>query len=248
MSIFRDLLKTANERGGGYIVLIDPDKLEKAKSIDLAAKAARGGADAIFVGSSMLLNSGLDDLVKAIKNVVDIPVIMFPGSTMQICKHADAILFLSLISGRNPYYLIGEQVKAAPIIRHHGVEPISTGYMLIESGKLTSAEFMSNTRAMPRGKFDIAKATALAAQYLGMKMIYLEAGSGAEKAVKVEMVREVSDYVNLPVIVGGGLRKPEQARARVEAGANFIVTGNVLESNSDLSLIRAFAEATHVNE
>ena len=106
MSIFRDLLKTANERGGGYIVLIDPDKLEKAKSIDLAAKAARGGADAIFVGSSMLLNSGLDDLVKAIKNVVDIPVIMFPGSTMQICKHADAILFLSLISGRNPYYLI----------------------------------------------------------------------------------------------------------------------------------------------
>lgn len=248
MSVYSYLMDIVRRRGAGYIVLIDPDKHSRKQIGELVEAACEGDADAIFVGSSIVLNSGFDNLVRLIKRIASVPVILFPGSTMQISRHADAILFLSLVSGRDPNYLIGEQVKAAPVIRHLGVEPISTGYMLIESGKMTSAEFMSNTRPIPRDKFDIAKATALAAEFLGMKLIYLEAGSGAAYPVKTEMIAEVNRYVRTPIIVGGGIRRPEEAHERVRAGASFVVTGNILEKKANRSLIREFARAVHVRE
>lgn len=246
MSIYQYFQDVAQKKGAGYFVLIDPDRLDKAAILKLSEKACDAGADALFVGSSLLLSSDLDDLLMAIRTVATIPIVIFPGNIMQISRHADAILFLSLISGRNPNFLIGEQVRAAPIIRQYGLEPISTGYMLIDSGRLTSAEFMSNTRPIPRDKCDIAKATALAAEYLGMRLLYLEAGSGAQYPVSTEMIREVTNYSSLPIIAGGGIRTPEQARERVQAGASFIVTGNALENMTDGNMIREFASAVHV--
>ncbi len=245
VSVYHYLLEVKRKQGAGYFVLLDPDKLPRSELIALAEKASDEGADLLLMGSSLLLNSGFDELIHEVKAKVRIPVVVFPGNTMQISRHADAILFLSLISGRNAHYLIGEQVRAAPILEHLGVEPISTGYMLIESGRQTSAEFMSNTRPIPRNKPDIAKATALAAEYLGMRFVYLEAGSGALYPVEPVMIREVADYVNIPLIVGGGIRTPEQARERVQAGASFIVTGNILEEKVSNSLVKEFAEAIH---
>jgi phosphoglycerol geranylgeranyltransferase len=243
--ILTQLLQIREQRGAGYFVLIDPDKWPAARLPEIAAAAGEQGADALLIGSSLLLNPNFDDIVRSIKNAAAIPAIIFPGSTMQISRHADAILFLSLVSGRNPSYLIGEQVLAAPVIKHLGIEPIATAYMLIESGRSTSAEFMSATRPIPRDKNDIAQATALAAQYLGFRLIYLEAGSGAENPVATEMIAAVSGFVDLPIIVGGGLRRPELAAAAVAAGASFIVTGNVLEKDGHSQLIREFAEAIH---
>lgn len=229
----------------GYFVLIDPDKWELSQLADMAAAASEGGADAILIGGSLIMAANFDEMVLAIRSAASIPCIIFPGSVMQISRHADAILFLSLVSGQNPNYLIGEQVKAAPLIHHLALEAIPTGYMLIESGRVTSAEFMSNTRPIPRDKNDIAKATALAAQYLGMKLIYLEAGSGAQHPVTLGMINAVSSYVNIPVIAGGGIRTPERAAQCVAAGASFVVTGNVLENEEGRKMIGNFAAAIH---
>jgi phosphoglycerol geranylgeranyltransferase len=180
-----------------------------------------------------------------IKQNTSVPVIIFPGSIMQVSSVADAILFLILISGRNPEHLIGSQVIAAPLIRRSGLEPISTGYMLIEGGNTTSAEFMSNTKPIPRDKTDIAVAHALAAEIIGMKLVYLDAGSGANASVPEEMIRAIARTCSLPMIVGGGIRTPEDARRKVEAGASFIVTGTITEHNNHRSFIREFAEAVH---
>lgn len=245
MTVYTRLLNIREERGAGYFVLLDPDKWATAELLDLAERVAEGGADAVLMGSSLLLSNSFDALVAAVRNRVDIPVIIFPGSVTQISRNADALLFLSLVSGRNPNYIIGEQIKAAPVIKAFDLEAIATGYMLVESGCVTSAEFMSNTRPIPRDKPDIAKVTALAAQYLGMKLVYLEAGSGARYSVPEEMIAAVAEYITIPVIVGGGIRRPEEARAKVEAGAAFVVTGNVLEKKGNAHLIREFAEAIH---
>jgi putative glycerol-1-phosphate prenyltransferase len=183
--------------------------------------------------------------LRAIKQNTSVPVIIFPGSIMQVSSVADAILFLILISGRNPEHLIGSQVVAAPIIKRSGLEAISTGYMLIEAGNMTSAEFMSNTKPIPRDKPDIAVAHALAAEIIGMKFVYLDAGSGANASVPEEMIRSVAGKCSLPVIVGGGIRTPEDARKKIEAGAAFIVTGTVTEHNNHRSFIKEFAEAVH---
>ncbi|MFQ6113895.1 MAG: phosphoglycerol geranylgeranyltransferase, partial [bacterium] len=182
MNTFERLLRIRDTRGAGYLVLIDPDKWDQDKIVKIARQANDCGADALLMGGSLLLSSKFDEWVELVKKQIDIPLIIFPGSPTQVSRNADAIFFLSLISGRNPTYIIGEQVKAAPVIKAIGIEPISVGYMLIESGRITSAEFMSNTRPIPRDKPEIAKATALAAEYLGMKMVYLEAGSGADKS------------------------------------------------------------------
>lgn len=245
MNVSAYLDKIKSEKGAGYFLLLDPDRLQQPAVVELAVKAAENGVDALLVGSSILINSGFDALIKAVKSAVKIPVIIFPGSALQISQYADAILFLSLISGRNPDYLIGQQVRSAPIIKHIALEAISTGYMLIKSGNYTSAEYMSNTSPIPADKPDIARATALAAQILGMKLIYLEAGSGATQPVPIEMVRKVTSYVDIPVIVGGGIRKPEEANERVLAGASFIVTGNYFEDKNNHHMIREFAAAIH---
>jgi phosphoglycerol geranylgeranyltransferase len=180
-----------------------------------------------------------------IKENTSVPVIIFPGGIMQVSSVADAILFLVLISGRNPEHLIGSQVIAAPIIRRSGLEPISTGYMLIEAGNTTSAEFMSNTKPIPRDKPDIAVAHALAAEIIGMRFVYLDAGSGANASVPEEMIRAIASKCSLPLIVGGGIRTPEEARRKVEAGASFVVTGTVTEHNNHRSFIKEFAKAVH---
>lgn len=248
-SVYTYLLDIARQKGSGYLALLDPDRLKIHQLVHLAVRCAEGGVDALLVGSSLLLSVTFDEVVAAIKKKVNLPVIIFPGGLGQICRHADAILFLSLVSGRNPHLLIGEQVRAAPMVKEFGLEPIPTGYILVESGQTTSIEFISNTRPIPRDKPDIAMAHALAAEYLGMKMVYLEAGSGARQPVPDEMIAAVRDYVSIPIIVGGGIRDPELARRKVEAGASFVVTGNILERVGESSnLIVEFSQAIHFKE
>jgi len=241
------LLQVRKRRGAGYLVLLDPDRLPAQELEQRALACAEAGADAILIGTSLMFsNSGNAAAFARIKERVEIPVIGFPGDAGQVVPAADAVLFLSMISGRNPELLIGQQVRAAPLLKESGVEVIATGYMLIESGTLTSVEFMSNTRPIPRHKIDIAMAHALAARYLGMKLIYLETGSGAGAAVPDEMVRAVQEYASLPVVVGGGIRDGETARAKVEAGAGFVVTGTAVEK--DQGRLRELSAAVHIKE
>jgi putative glycerol-1-phosphate prenyltransferase len=172
-------------------------------------------------------------------------VILFPGSVHQITPDADALLFLSLISGREPQHLIGSQVLAAPLIYRSGLEAISTAYMLIDSGRQTSAHFMSGTTPLPRNKPDIVTAHVLAAHYFGFKLVYLEGGSGSDMPVPDEIISAAAHVSNMPIIVGGGIRNPEVAHAKVTAGASFIVTGNILETTNDDHLMRDIAAAVH---
>lgn len=245
MPIFDYLQRVRAEKGAGYLALLDPDKLAGPALTQVAVQCAENGVDALLIGSSLLFSTDFDEVVRSVKQRVDIPVILFPGGSNQLSRHADAILFLSLISGRNPHHLIGDQVRAAPLIKQFGVEPIPTGYLLIESGRMTSAEFMSDTRPIPRKKPMIAMAHALAAEYLGMKLVFLEAGSGARFPVPDDLIRRVREYVSIPLIVGGGIRDPRVASEKVAAGAGFIVTGNILEERGSPGLIREFAAAIH---
>jgi putative glycerol-1-phosphate prenyltransferase len=245
MSVYDYLLGIARQRGAGFLVLLDPDEYPQVDLIACAERAEDGGADALLLGGSLVRAGVIDDLVKEIKQRVTLPVVIFPGDAGQITRYADAVLFMSLLSGRNPEYLIGEQVKGAPLIRQYDLEAISTAYLLIESGALTSVQHLSQTQPLPRNKPELVKAHALAAQYFGMKLVYLEAGSGARYAVPEEVITAVHENISLPIICGGGLRNPKQARARVEAGASFIVVGNRFQEDEGLSLLAEFADAIH---
>lgn len=245
-SVLEYLLSARDRRGAGYLTLLDPDRLSVEELESRADLCVEAGADAILIGTSLMFTARYAECFARIRARVDVPVISFPGGASQVVPTADAILFLSMISGRNAELLIGEHVRAAPLIREYGVEAIPTGYLLVESGTLTSVEFMSSTRPLPRGKNDIAMAHALAAQYLGMKMIYLETGSGADASVPDDMVGAVSGYVSLPVIVGGGIRDAATARAKVEAGAGFVVTGSLVED--DHGRLREVSAAVHIRE
>lgn len=245
MTTLERLKKVRQERGTGYLILIDPDKMNGDGLPSFVRQATEAGADGFLVGGSLMHTAEFDDQIKVIKRNTTVPVVIFPGNLMQVSPSADAILFLVLISGRNPEYLIGNQVIAAPVIKKMGLEAISTGYMLIESGATTSVEFMSNTKPIPRAKPDIALAHALAAEMIGMQFVYLEAGSGASQSVPDEMVRLVAHRCSVPLIVGGGIRTPDEARKKAEAGASFIVTGTIMEETAHGSLIREFADAIH---
>jgi putative glycerol-1-phosphate prenyltransferase len=245
MTVYQKLLKIRSIRQTGFFVLLDPDHQDGQTELQKAKACETCGVDALLIGGSLLLSAQYDDYVKAVKSAVSLPVILFPGNGHQISKHADAILFLSLISGRNPTYLIEEHVRTAPLIHSMGIETISTGYMLVESGSTTSVEFMSDTKPLPREKPNIAVAHALAAEYLGMKMLYLEGGSGASLSVPDEMIQAVKSSISIPVIVGGGINNPETARKKVEAGADFIVAGTILENNNDIHLLQALSDAVH---
>lgn len=245
--VLAGLLREIERRGALYLVLLDPDGPDPDGNARLATLAARAGADAILVGGSLSLRSRMVETIRAVKTAVNLPVIIFPGNVGFLAPGADAVLFLSLVSGRNPELLIGEHVKAAPIVRDLGLEAIPTAYMLVESGATTSVEFMSGTRPLPRNKPDIAAAHALAAQYLGMRIAFFDAGSGADRSVPVELVSAVCRTVRLPVMVGGGIRTPEAARDLVRAGAKIIVTGDVIERGGDAGLLTAFAEAIHTS-
>ena len=245
MTTYERLMQIKRSRGAGYIVLVDPDKMDPGSIPAFMREASAAGVDAFFVGGSLMLANEFDAALRIMKENTTQPVVIFPGSLFQISAAADAILYIVLISGRNPDNLIGSHVIASPIIKRMNLEPISTGYMLIEGGTVTSAEFMSNTKPIPRAKADIAAAHAIAAEMMGMKMLYLEAGSGAKLSVPEEMIRTVSKYASLPLIVGGGIRTPEEAAQKVLAGATFIVTGTVIEETGGASLLSSFADAIH---
>ncbi len=216
-----------------FAVLIDPDKCigdTLTQFIDLCKKAS---PDLILIGGSLTTES-TDLLIESIKKACSIPVVLFPGSASQFSPKADAMLYLSLISGRNPDFLIGQHVISAPFIKKSGIETMSTGYMLIESGATTSVEYMSNTRAIPHKKTSIAVATAIAGELLGNKLIYLEAGSGAKLPVSAEMIQAVKQNISIPLIVGGGLRTPADIQNAIHAGADIIVAGNILEKDPEL--------------
>ncbi len=246
MTVYQKFLNVRDEKGAGFLVLLDPDRMSVPQIVELARKSEKGGADGFLVGSSLLLSTRFDEAVREIKANVSISVTIFPGNANQVSRHADAILFLSLISGRNPHLLIGEQVKAAPAIKEFGLEPIPTGYLIIESGSATSVQFMSDTQPIPKNKPDIVKAHALAAEYLGMRFVFLEAGSGAENPVPDNIIREVKDFISIPIIVGGGVKDPEVAYKKVKSGASFVVVGNFLEE--DDSIIKEFANAIHIGK
>ncbi len=245
MSVYEKLLETKSAKGAGYLVLVDPDRWEMDEVEGFIKKINESGADGIMVGSSLIIGNGAQSKMKRIQASASLPVILFPGNVNQLTPHVDAVFFLSVISGRNPQFLIGDQVQAAPAVRELGIEPIATAYMLIESGRVTTAEFVSGSQPIPRDKDEIAIAHALAADYLGFKFIYLEAGSGAQYSVTPRMVRAVASCTEVPIIVGGGIHAPEVAGELVKAGASFIVTGNVLEDTENSHLMEQFATAIH---
>lgn len=248
MKVFNYIQNTYQTKGAAYFILIDPDKTKDKKLEKLIEKSVDANVDGFLIGGSLMFSGDLDHTIIQIKEMTELPVIIFPGGVSQVSKFADALLFISLISGRNANQLIGEHVLAAPLIKKYGVEPISTGYMLIESGARTTAEYISASMPIPRNKPELAAATALAAQYLGMQMVYLEAGSGANISVPNDMVKLVSTYCDIPVIVGGGIKSPDDAYNKVLSGAKVIVTGNFFEKEENFSLIKDFAQAVHINQ
>lgn len=248
MKTYNKINQIISEKGAAYVILIDPDELPNEKLPRFLSECQKNEVDALLVGGSLMFRTDFDAYLKEIKSNVSIPVIIFPGGVEQVSPYADALLYISIISGRNAEHLIGKHVIAAPKIKQCGIEPISTGYMLIESGKKTTAEYMSGSSPIPRNKPEIAVATALAAEYMGMKFIYLEAGSGAEHHVPFEMVSAVAQNCSVPVIVGGGIREPQTASKFVAAGAKIIVTGNHFEDEKNWDKIRTFADAVHIKK
>ncbi len=243
MTLYSTLLDKLSTERALYFILLDPDRFHGVDLEEFANSCAAAGVDGFLVGGSLMVSGDFDLAIKTLKNLTHLPVIIFPGGLSQISPYADAILFLSIISGRNPEHLIGKHVLAAPTIKRHRLEAISTGYMLVESGRKTTAEYMSGSMPIPRHKPEIAVATALAAEFLGMKFVYLEGGSGADQPVPYEMVHAVSKNISIPVIVGGGIRTPETAARMVESGAKIIVTGNHFEDKKNWSLLNDFADA-----
>ncbi len=239
-TIYSSILKSKKQGKKQFAILIDPDKFESSKIIKLAETA---GVDFIMVGGSIITNGDFNACVETIKQLTNIPVVLFPGNSLQISKSADAILLLSLISGRNADLLIGQHVIAAPLLKSSQLEIIPTGYMLIESGTQTAASYMSNTLPIPSQKDDIAMSTAMAGEMLGLKLIYLDAGSGAENGVTESMIRKVKSTINIPLIIGGGINTPSKAIAACKAGADVIVVGNAIEKNT--TLIKNISSAIH---
>ena len=224
-------------------ILVDPDRVTLDECNDIALRSVSSGIDFFFIGSSILTGHNFEGCIRILKNT-GLPVIIFPGNQSQISDNADGILFLSLISGRNAEMLIGRHVLAAPLLKKTTLEIIPTGYMLVDSGSPTSASYMSGTAPLPRDKDDIAVCTALAGEMLGMKIIYLDAGSGARLSVSKTMIEAVKNNIQIPLIVGGGIRTPEKAIEICQAGADILVIGNAVEK--DPSVIAEMAAAVHL--
>ena len=217
----------------GLAVLIDPDKCSNNHLKRLIDTGLECDLDYFVVGGSLILKDQLDQIIRSIKSSCEIPVISFPGNINHLCRYADGILFLSLISGRNPEYLIGQQVQAAPLLKQMDIEVISTGYMIVGNNDTTVA-YISNTQPIPLNNISIAVSTALAGEMLGLKTIYLDAGSGAKYPVPYEMINSVKNNISIPLIVGGGIKTQESAVAALSAGADIIVIGNGVEEKLDL--------------
>jgi len=226
-----------------FVVLIDPDKVKLGQMDSILDLAVKASVDYFFIGGSLIVNNMLDHCLMRIKEACNIPMILFPGNSFQLSYKADGILFLSLISGRNADLLIGNHVLAAPYLKMSPLEIMPTGYMLIDGGVATTVSYISNTQPIPASKDDVALCTALAGEMLGLKFIYMDAGSGAKNPVDTSMIDTVSSGLKIPLIVGGGIRTPEQALEKAKAGADVIVVGNAIEK--DPNLIIEMAEAVH---
>ncbi|MCK5781328.1 MAG: geranylgeranylglyceryl/heptaprenylglyceryl phosphate synthase [Flavobacteriales bacterium] len=233
MSILEEIIRNRDLKKRQIAVLIDPDKLGTADLLSLVAKIKASPINYILVGGSLLSSDQMDEYIGLIKKEISIPVIIFPGSVHQISHKADGILFLSLISGRNPEFLIGSQVVAAPLLRRSNLEVLSTGYILVDSGVQTTASYISNTTPLPRNKADIAVATALASEMIGHKLLYLDGGSGAKLEVPKEMITAVKKHIEMPLIIGGGINTKEKLETAFNSGADIVVVGTAIEKNQD---------------
>ncbi len=215
-------------------ILLDPDKVSLDKIPSIIKKINNSKTDLLFIGGSLLFKNVLDEFVKIVKENTNFPVLLFPGSAMQITNNADGILFLQLISGRNPEYLISNQVIAAPLLKQTNLEVISTGYLLIESSRETTASYISNTKPIPAHKPEIAMATAMAGEYIGNKLIYLDGGSDALSPIPSDLINKVAANIDLPIIVGGGLRTKEAIQNAYNSGATIVVVGTAFENDTNL--------------
>ena len=237
-------LKDKKSKGlKSFAVLIDPDKVDEEKIDQLTGLAVNAGVDYLLVGGSLVISNHLDEVVQRIAKNCAIPTILFPGSPSQISTHADGLLYLSLISGRNPELLIGQHVISAAAVKQSGLEIISTGYMVIDGGAPTTVSYISNAAPIPADKNEIAMCTAMAGEMLGMKVIYMDAGSGAKRPITEGMIEKVARSIEVPLIVGGGISSPEKAYLNCKAGADVIVIGNAIEK--DISLIKEMSAAIH---
>ena len=243
MNVYQSLLEKKKSGHKAFAVLIDPDKVSQSSLSSLVKLANDSKVDYLFVGGSLVVSDHLDECIAQIKKESNIPVILFPGSPSQLSKHADALLYLSLISGRNPELLIGQHVISAPFVKKSGLEIISTGYMVIDGGAPTTVSYISGAAPIPADKAEIALCTAMAGEMLGQKLIYMDAGSGAKKAITEEMISLVAQNIEVPLVIGGGIRDAEKAYLNCKAGADVIVVGNAIEKEP--SLLEEIAAAIH---
>ena len=234
MSIYSQLKQILIAKRCGAFALIDPDIKNDGALLETVEKINNSGFDAILVGGSLIQDNNFDTRIEYIKDNTNLPVIIFPGSSKQLSGKADAILFLSLLSGRNPQYLIGEHVESAPVIHSLNLEPIPTGYILLDGGNRSSVEIISNTIPLPMNKVDIILAHALAGQYLGNKFIFLECGSGASNHASATIIESLYSRLNIPIIVGGGITSSASAKLISNAGASFIVVGTHIENGASV--------------
>ena len=234
MNVYSSLIEKKKQGQKAFTVLIDPDKVRLSSLSSLVQAANDNKVDYFFVGGSLVVSDHLDDCITQIKKESSIPVILFPGSASQISRHADALLYLSLISGRNPELLIGQHVISAPFVKKSGLEIMSTGYMVIDGGAPTTVSYISGAAPIPSDKAEIALCTAMAGEMLGHKLIYMDAGSGAKKPIGEEMISLVAKNIDVPLVVGGGIRDAEKAYRNCKAGADVIVVGNAIEKEPSL--------------
>ena len=242
-SLHKSLVALKADNRKGFAVLVDPDSVTLQQVEEVAKQCNDAKVDYVFIGGSLMTSNHLDQCIQRFKTCSNIPVLLFPGSPSQVSKEADALLYLSLISGRNPELLIGAHVVSAPVVKESGLEIISTGYVVIDGGAPTTVSYMSHSAPIPADKKDIALCTALAGEFQGKNIIYMDAGSGAKNPISEEMIRSVSKHVSLPLVVGGGILTPEKAYNNCKAGAEVIVVGNAIEK--DESLIKEIAAAIH---
>ncbi|OED30644.1 geranylgeranylglyceryl/heptaprenylglyceryl phosphate synthase [Methanosphaera sp. WGK6] len=227
-----------------HLTLIDPDEQTPEQAVKIAKEAKRAETDAILVGGSITNQEELDLTVKALKENVDLPVLLFPGNISGVSKYADALLFMSLLNSTNPYWITGAQALSAPAVKKMGIETIPMGYLIVEPGGTVG--WVGDAKPIPRNKSDLAVAYSLAAEFLGMRVIYLEAGSGADTHIPLDFIMKVKKLTNLIVIVGGGIRTAEDAREVKEAGADIIITGTVVEESSNVyEKIKELTDAIH---
>lgn len=242
-SIYTSLTEKKLRLRKSFGVLIDPDKVDMPEIDKLTRIAVDAHVDYLLVGGSLVISHHLDECIRQIKSNCNIPVILFPGSPSQISKYADALLYLSLISGRNPELLIGQHVISAPFVKKSGLEIMSTGYMVIDGGAPTTVSYISNATPIPADKNEIAMCTAMAGEMLGMKLIFMDAGSGARKPISEDMIAKVASTISVPLLVGGGITTPQKAYLNCKAGADVVIVGNAIEK--DIELIKDMSDAVH---